>query len=165
VSRTQGLLRLYLAAELFTTAVLEVVLFFVQDVADPSYVLTYCLMRPVELGFVICLARPRGKMLFAAVLPLGALFWYHSLFSSIALVEGAVFEVAGLSAIRSYPILAIMWLGLACFDMGYGCGWELPRWAALNASWTYFWCALAFLLTGVFMDTHDQVQSAANADN
>jgi hypothetical protein len=153
IVRTNGRLRLYLAVELATTLGIEGWWLYVQDINATSYVVVYCVMRAIELGAVVWLAGPR-RLAVPFALPLVLLaFWQHSAFSRIALIEGAVFQFAWVSAMMGRPtrpmkILSAMWLLLVCFDVGYAFGWGLPEWAALNGYWTYVVCSFAFLLVG-----------------
>jgi hypothetical protein len=153
-TRTSLELSLYLAVELWTTEVLELSLWALDgDFNSPTYTVVYCLMRPLELAAALYLAKPRRMAFAVALVAFLACFLSLkalSLNSMIALVESAVFEFAGLSALYGKDlnkrILAGMWLALAVFDVGYAKGWELPQWALLNQYWPYFICTAAFTL-------------------
>jgi hypothetical protein len=153
VARTKGRLRVYLAVELATTLVIEGWWFYVRDFNATSYEAIYCVMRAIELTAVLWLAQPRRLAVPFALPLLLMMFWQHSTFSRIALIEGSIFQFAWVSAMMGRPtrpmkILSAMWLLLVCFDVGYAFGWGLPEWAALNGYWTYVVCSFAFLLVG-----------------
>jgi hypothetical protein len=167
VSRTQGELRLYLAAELFTTSVIEGVWLIVRDFNDPSYILAYCLMRPISLAFAIWLAGAPTMaipvvlgQLLAAFLSLGHPYAY----TVIAVSEGCAFEFAALVALFNgrYRVLAVMWQLLACFDAGYAAGWNLPQWINLNGYWTYCVASICFLLVALMYPPEGSTPLAAS---
>lgn len=150
--------RLYVLAELVATMALEAASLTWPNIHSRGYTVSYCLIRPVDLGTALWLARPRWGMALAAILLGGIALLgvpgHLSTNSTITLLEGAGWVLAGMAMMcqptnRTNVVLLLLWFLLALFDWFYAAGWQLPIWRELNESWPTTACIVAFGLIAV----------------
>lgn len=154
-------LRIYLLAELISTVGGELS-FAVFGWASHVFAALYCFFRFVELcGAMIMGRAPLRGLLFGAAMGVFALAGIQSANtnSMIALVEGVGFFIVGTSLAFSLgwhcdkltgAILAVTWILLGIFDMGYAMEWQKEFWQNLNLWWPSAVCILCFSLVAVF---------------
>ena len=163
-------LRLYFLAELVATMALEAASLTWPDINSRGYTTAYCLIRPIDLGAAIWLARPRaGTLIAALLLGLVALIGLPSHLdtnSAITLLEGAGYALAAMSMVlqptnRQNTVLLLLWFLLALFDWFYAAGWQLPFWRELNETWPTIVCIVAFGILAI-VGSDGQMASAGN---
>lgn len=122
--------RLYFLSEAIGTVIL-VSLFL----AQVSYVRPYIVLRIVSLALALWLADP-GVQHWLLSLGIGIVtllsLHYLNLFNVTAMCQGILYVAAGSASVKRHPSLALTWLSLGLFNLGFAEGWNLPVWANLN---------------------------------
>lgn len=154
-------LRIYLLAELVSTIGGELS-YAVFGWSSVIFAVFYCFFRSLELlGAMIMGRAPLRGLLFGLAMGVFALAGIHSANtnSMIALAEGVGFFIVGASLAFSLgwhsdkltgAILAITWILLGIFDMGYAMEWQKKFWQELNLWWPSAICILCFSLVAIF---------------
>lgn len=137
-------LKFYLLSEAVASAAFETILL----AGGQGYVAAYLILRPVNFLTALWVAPPTLWGAFTAILLAGttylALDGQTSLYALVALLQGALYVLAGISAVNRQPILAILWMVLGFFNLGFAIGWQITAWAHLNQWWQAVMCCMAF---------------------
>lgn len=154
MSRTNRLpLLLYLLSEAMGTVLLESALLF-----HWPYVPIYLVVRPISFALMGWVVRPNiGAGLTALLL---AWVTYLSLpaditlYSATAIVQGGLFILFGVSAVKQEPVLAVLWMLVGAFNLAFSHGWDMPKWEHLNNWWQALLYVAAFSCLSLSQPRH-----------
>lgn len=155
-------LKVYLLSEAVATVILEMTL-----LAGLPYVPAYLLVRPVNFVAMRWVVRPNIGAAITALM----LSWITylslptdvTLYSATAIIQGGLFIMFGVSAVKREPVLALLWIVVGIFNLSFAYGWEMPVWARLNQWWQAAAYSVAFSLIAAMRQPRQQPSQSRNA--
>lgn len=144
MSRTRRLqLLLYLLSEILGTIALESALLL-----HWPYVPIYLVVQPIKFMAMYGVVRPNITASLTALM----LAWVTylslpadiSLYSATAIIQGGLFILFGISAVKKESILALLWIFVGIFNLAFSHGWNVTSYARLNEYWNAVLCVVAF---------------------
>src|SRR5277367_6719320 len=124
----QPSLKCYFLSEAVVNGVCEALILTRQP-----YALAYLVLRPFNFATMLWVAPPTIPACLTALILAWATFLSIpgklSFYAAASLIQGVLYVVAGASAVRLQPILAILWMVLGIFNLGFATRMGVPVWA------------------------------------